>query len=169
MAKRKTKFHKIVIHPNRFLVWAVVIALLVTGMLVSYIYIGNLKVDSELAVNTDVHYWHTYRDANVTFRYPAEWLIDPGTGYVGFGPKNQDSFLIFSYPAANDPAYTNYLKSANVRQITIDGKPAIRVIDNSSGKNFQRIAFVKNGKRLYELRGTTDLFDQILRTIHFLK
>jgi hypothetical protein len=168
MAKRKTKFHRTVLHPNRYLIWAIVSMFLVAGSLVSYIYIGNINVDTELAINQNIEFWHTYRDQYITFRYPAEWLIDPGTNFVGFGPKDVDSFLIYSYSSASDPAYQSYLKSSKTRPITIDGREGIRVVDGAVN-SYQRIAFVKNGTRLYELRGTTPLFDQIVGTIRFLK
>ena len=164
MTKRKRNLHKIVIHPNRYLIWALVFTFIVAFGLVAYISIGNINQDSELGLNQDLRFWHSYKDEFMTFRYPAEWLADPGPGYIGFGSKDTDVFIIYSY-TSSDPAYENYLKLSGVKQITIGGKSGIEVADYT--KDRQRIAFVKDGNRLYEFRGTTGLFDKILRTVHF--
>ena len=164
MPKRKTKFHKIIIHPNRYLIWALVSALFVAIGLVAYIYIGNVNQDTDLTISPDVTFWHTYKDAALTFRYPGEWFVDPGEGYIGFGPKDRDVFLVYSYTGA-DAAYSSYLNSDNVEPIIIDGKDGIRVRDSFATN--EHIAFVKNLGKLYEFRGSTGAFDKILSTVRF--
>jgi hypothetical protein len=167
MAKKRKGFHRIIIHPNRYLIWALAIMLIVAAALVSYIYITNINFDRDLSSGTDLKYWHTYKDVDMTLRYPADWLIDAGTGYIGFGTSNSDVFLVYSYSPPNDPAYDSYSKLANVQKITVDGLAGIRVPDQKNPN--QRIVFVKTSKKLYEFRGSTGLFDQILNTVHFLK
>jgi len=166
MAKKRRRLHKIVIHPNRYLIWACAIALIVAAALVSYIYIGNIILDTQLTPETSSDYWHTYKDADFSMRYPADWLIDPGSNYVGFGDKMQDKFIVYKYSPPNDPAYESYSKLSNSAHITVDGYLGIRVQDNRTS---ERIAFVKTGKILYEFRGTTTDFDNVLKTVKFLK
>lgn len=166
MAKRKRKFHKIVIHPNRYLVWAVAVMLIVAASLTSYIYISSLGFD-DLLNQPDVNYWHTYKTSEFSMRYPADWLIDSGIDYVGFGDKQSDKFLVYTYNPPNDPAYEAYAKLPSARHINIDGVLGIRVTDpNSTGS---RIAFVKTSDTLYEFRGQTKYFDNIMDTVRFLK
>lgn len=164
MAKKRRKFHKIVIHPNRYLIWACAVALIVAAALVAYIYIGNIVADTQLANGTQTDYWHTYKDANFSMRYPADWLIDPGSNYVGFGDKTQDVFIVYKYTPPNDAAYDSYAKLPTSAHISVDGYLGIRVQDNH---NNERIAFVKTPKILYEFRGTTLEFDRILKTVKF--
>lgn len=167
MPKKKRRLHSVQLHANRYLIWAIAACLIVAASLVAYIYISNIETDN-LLIYQNVPFWHTYKDANMSFRYPAEWLIDPGDGYIGFGPKNQDLFLVYSYSPPNDPAYDSYKKLASAKPITVDGKEGIKIVD-STGQLTQKIAFVKTPKRLYEFRGTTLVFDQIISTVRFLK
>jgi hypothetical protein len=155
------------IHPNRYLIWACAIALIVAAGLVSYIYIGNIYADIDTATQTDISFWHTYRDANVTLRYPGEWLVDVGPNYVGFGPKNDDRFIFYTYTPANDPAYDSYAKLSTTEKVTVSGIQGIRI--PSEKKSHQRIVFVKTTKHLYEFRGTGSQFDQIIQTVTLLK
>ncbi|MBX4204704.1 MAG: hypothetical protein KW788_00775 [Candidatus Doudnabacteria bacterium] len=167
MAKKRKKFHKIVIHPNRYLLWAVAVMVITAAALVSYIYVTNITTDLSLRQETNMAYWHSYKDANLSLRYPADWLVDVGTGYIGFGPKNDDAFLVYSYSPPNDPAYDSYSKLAATRAIMVDGLVGIRVPTDPNTS--QKIAFVKTSKRLYEFRGTTNQFDAVLNSVRFLK
>jgi hypothetical protein len=163
MAKRK--FHTKVIHPNRYLIWALVVMVIVAGLLVSYASLTQFDIDSNI-VNPNTDFWHTYKNGALSFRYPAQWLIDPGSGYVGFGPKDQDEFLVYTYSPPNDAAYQSYLTRTDAKQIMVDQLPGIRVTD-LSGRG-EQIAFVKTAKYLYEFRGHT-LFDKILNTVRISK
>lgn len=166
MAKRK-KLHKIVIHPNRYLIWACAVAIIVAAGLVSYSYISGISIVNQLGPESDTTYWHTYKDANLSLRYPADWLVDPGPSYVGFGTKLNDHFLVYTYSSTDDPAYNAYAQMASSRHINVDGVLGFRVNDPSNPN--QRIAFVKTSKKLYEFRGDNIFFDQILDSVKFTK
>jgi hypothetical protein len=165
MAKRK-KFHKIKIHPNRYLIWSAAITFIVAASLVSYIKITGITFDAQ-NITADATYWHTYKDANISMRYPAEWLVDVGTNFVGFGNKSDDLFLVYTYSPPDDAAYDAYSKLPSSTHVNIDGVMGFRVQDTKSSS--QRIAFVKTSKRLYEFRGSAVYFDKILDTVKLLK
>jgi hypothetical protein len=165
MARRK-KFHKIKIHPNRYLIWSAAITFIVAAALVSYIQVSGISLDAQLSYS-DTAYWHTYKDANISIRYPAEWVIDPGTNSVGFGNKTEDLFLVYTYSPPDDAAYDAYAKLPTSKHINVDGVMGFRVQDTKNSS--QRIAFVKTSKRLYEFRGSSLYFDKILETVKLLK
>src|SRR3989344_1733447 len=87
MAKRKLyHLHKIKIHHNRWLIWALAYALIVALALISYIKISDLNISSE--ADSVFSSFHSYSDSRLGFgvRYPADWAIEAEASSVTFLP-----------------------------------------------------------------------------------
>ncbi|HEX5429638.1 MAG TPA: hypothetical protein VFX17_00985 [Patescibacteria group bacterium] len=166
MPKRK-KIHKIVIHPNRYLIWALCIALMATIALVAYIRISTI-LDTQTSVDQGPNtQWLNFQDANLSLRYPSSWLVEEDLTSVSFGTSNQDLFLVSVQTPPDASAYASFAKTSGVEPVTVDGISGILLPkDDTTG---EQIAFAKTSQSLFEFRGSTPLFSQILATVKFVK
>lgn len=165
------RLHKIKIHPNRWLIWAIAYAIIVTIAVVGYIKVSEVNFESQVAEN-QYSPWHNYKDNKLGFgiRYPAEWAMETtDNSVISFTPtKSPDEGVSVAVlkPSAENAIRGN-LKISEESRITLDGNRAVRIVNDLGNNYFETIVMAIRGQRLYVLRGTDALMQELLLTFYF--
>lgn len=110
--------------------------------------------------------WETYRNENVTFKFPSRWIEKPilihGSGFdQEFEDPEGKFFLTFSstgnYNQVTGKAYTNIDEYINmphqVKVVVIDGQEARQPLPRAGSENVNAVIFFsKDSKFIYILR-----------------
>ncbi|MEO8065341.1 MAG: hypothetical protein ABI643_00605 [Candidatus Doudnabacteria bacterium] len=171
MAKKLHKFHQIIVHPNRWLVWAIVYGIFVTIALVGYIQVTEVNFESQIAENT-FQPWHTFQDIRLGFRvhFPADWSIEAvNSSMINIFPStiSDEGVSVLVVPPASENAIRKTLKIVQENTIRVDGSPAQKIINDLGGGHSETVVLAQHNNKLYELRGTDNLVMKLVLTFQF--
>ncbi len=171
MAKRKLHhLHKIKIHHNRWLIWAISYTLIVTIALVAYVKISELWLDSE-AENVYAPQ-HSYTDQRLGFalRYPADWSIEAASTSVIFMPTegDDDGVTVSAVVGGSDIAVRKSLKISAETTVSVGGVTGIKIANDLGMDHTETVILAHHNGKLYIIRGSEVLVQKILPTFHFV-
>src|SRR4051812_23659376 len=92
----KTKFrklHKIKLHHNRWLIWAIAYILFVAVAVIGYLKVSNINIDAENSAENVFTAAHSYTSNNLQFalRYPSTWSIEADSATsISFLPNDTE-------------------------------------------------------------------------------
>ena len=171
MAKRKFKLHKIRVHHNRWLIWAVAYSIMVAIALVGYIKVSNVKLESLVADN-NFSAWRPYTNKTLgfTLRYPTNWAVEVDKNSVVFSPTNNtdDGVTIVVASTSSEKSLRKTLKIKSETKITVDGSAAAKIMNDIGGGHVEEVVLVTHAGKLYIIRGTTNLVESALQTFNFI-
>src|SRR3989344_5997847 len=175
MAKRKYKLHhlhKIKVHHNRWLIWALAYALIIAIALVGYIKVSDSNLQTELTAEADFKSWRMYNDQRLGFalRYPSDWSIEVGVdSTINFSPGSSEDVGVEVYrtTTASENAIRRSLDIVTEEEITVNNEPAVRILSDLGGKHLEEVVLIKHNKKLYVVRGTKNLVDRLMQTFYF--
>jgi hypothetical protein len=177
MARKKHpifRLHKIKIHRNRWLIWAVVYVVVVALATVGYIQVSNINFETQNLADSQFVPWHSYtnQDLNFSLRYPADWSIEASdkttVNFVPSDSSDEGVSVSILKPAA-ETAIRKGLKNWSQDRITIDGNTAVKIRNSSDDGYSETIVMALRKSQLYVLRGTSSLVEKLLLTFNFLK
>lgn len=165
---------KKVIHPNRYLFWAVAAVVILGAALAAYIYITNYSFERQF-VFEQVSAKRTYSDASngFSFRYPAKWVLEKdNSGNVIFeNPSDASESITLSVRAISDEqqirstfkviSEEDSARPNGVRMAIISARPT------GGGAAF-KAALVKVNGKLFYFYGQSSLFEQIINTFQVI-
>ncbi|MEJ0021323.1 MAG: PsbP-related protein [Candidatus Doudnabacteria bacterium] len=172
MAKTKlSKIHKIVIHPNRWLIWTIAYAVIVTVALVGYIKVTDVSFEAQVAENT-FYPWHNYKDSRLGFdvRYPADWSIEADSNSaITFVPStNSDEGVTVEVTSPDsEKAIRKTLKISSEVSTQLDDMPAQKIANDLGMGHSETVILALHGNKLYVIRGTDAFVRQLQLTFHF--
>lgn len=171
--KRIAKIHKVTIHPNRWLVWALLISALGCSGLIFYIAMDKNQTDIEMMQYAPViRQAIKYSDSRLGFsiKHPASWdaeageastvsFLDPGNYGQWVSITVSDRNTIKSLRASLDPFME--------KTILLDGEQALYSATGSRNSPEYIVSTVHLGRH-YIIRGSGKMFDSVLATFKFL-
>lgn len=173
MAKIKLKkLHKVKIHHNRWLIWAIAYVLFVTIALVGYLQVSDLNFDAQNA-ETNFQSWHNYTDARLGFtaRYPASWSIEADNSGITFVPSDiaQAGATVSVMPTAYEKVLRKSLKIISENKINLGSDVASKIVNDLGGGQMETLILDVHNYKLYVIRGGNSYVQQLLLTFHFLQ
>jgi hypothetical protein len=175
MAKKKHpifRLHKIKVHPNRWLIWAIAYVLFVTIAMVGYIKITDEAVVTPQPEQVFIS-WHTYSNPTLGFalRYPANWSVESSqVGSVSFGPadSSKSGIEVDVYKPNAEKIARNSLKIVDQTPITVDGVAAVEITNNLGKNQTETVVLVNNKVHVYLIRGSKADVEKVLLTFSFI-
>jgi len=174
MAKTKSrKFHKIKIHHNRWLIWAIAYVVFVGIALTGYLKIANISLDSENSGQNIFVAAHSYSAPSLgfTLRYPADWSIESdSTTSVTFLPTDgAESGVTVSVMAPSaEKSIRKTLKVSEESRTTVDGISAAKITNDLGNGYTETVVMAISNHLLYVVRGSDNFVQNLLVTFHFL-
>lgn len=168
MAKTKSrKFHKIRIHHNRWLIWAIAYMLFVTIALVGYLKVSDLNFDSDSAQN-QFEPSHSYNDQRLGFslRYPADWAIEADIDSVSFSPNDLTKYGVTvtqTVPSA-EGAIRRTLKISSETTVQVDSVKGYKLTNDLGNGNSESVVIVPHKQKLFVIRGPEFFVQKMLMT-----
>jgi hypothetical protein len=179
MAKNKYKLahvHKIKIHYNRWLIWAVAYLLFIFVSLLGYIQVTDLNLETEhFLAESAFTSWHPYRNQDLGFslRYPADWSIEPDSeNGIDFVPEDlsRAGVNISVYDPSDYNAIRRSLEIDSEDPILVDGVKGTEISSLlAEGKTRETFVIVENNDNLYVLRGPRVAVRQFVQTFNFIE
>ncbi|GEM_PF-2124531 len=167
------RLHKIKIHKNRWLAWAIAYALIVAIAMISYIKVSEINFEMQIA-ESEFQPWHLYmaKDLGFSVRYPVTWSLEAvGNSSITFMPaksSDQGVTVMVTNPT-DEPAIRQSLTKTDETRILLDNYRAVQILNNLGNGHTETIVMALRNHRLYVLRGTNSLLQQLLLTFHFTK
>lgn len=171
MAKTKwRKLHKIKIHKNRWLAWAIAYAVIVVIGVVGYIQVSEVNFETQMAAESQFQPWRSFQNSALGFsiRYPADWSVNAlGTTTTAFSnPANSSSSMTVA--VLNPSAETQIRKSLKHPQdmrMLLDNQRAVKIQSDS-----ETVILALYKSRLYVLSSSSaSLLDKFALTFRFTK
>lgn len=179
MAKNKYKLthvHKIKIHYNRWLIWAIAYLLFIFVSLLGYIQVSDLNLETEqILAESTFKSWHPYRNQELGFslRYPASWSIEPDSeSGIDFVPEvlSQSGVNVAVYEPSDYNAIRRALKIESESPIVVDGVKGTEITSIlADDEVHETMVVVENKGSLYVLRGPRPVVRQFVQTFNFLE
>ncbi len=172
MAKRKLHhLHKIKVHHNRWLIWAISYAVIVAIALVGYVKISDLNLETESQSVFEA--WHSYKDPKLGFglRYPANWSMEADSATsINFLPSElSDSGVSVSVvPSSLETSIRRSLKIVKESPVTLDNITATKITNDLGNAHSETVILGKNDNQLYVIRGSENQVRKIIETFYFL-
>ncbi|MBX4191432.1 MAG: hypothetical protein KW804_01380 [Candidatus Doudnabacteria bacterium] len=169
---KRVKFHKIKIHNNRYLIWAIAYLLFVSIALLGYLKVVNLGLENE-GPDSAFTPSHSYTDARMGFaiRYPANWSIEASSNTVSFLPSEtaDEGVTISITTPANEPAVRKALQIASESNVLINNTSASKLVNDLGQGHTETVVIIPHAQKLYVIRGSNNLVEKILQTFYFVK
>src|SRR5258708_1919114 len=170
MAKtKKYKFHKIKVHQNRWLIWAIAYVVFVAIAMVGYLKIANIDLE-----NSENSYspTHRYSDVRLGFvlRYPADWSIEASTASIAFLPpltSDAGVTVTVTTPAA-EKSIRMTLNITKETAITLNNTSASKLINDLGNGHSETVVIIPHDRKLYVVRGSGKLVEKLLPTFYFV-
>lgn len=172
MAKRKLHhLHKIKVHHNRWLIWAISYVVIVAIAMVGYLKISDLNLESES--QSVYQAWHSYKDSKLGFglRYPANWSMEADSATsINFLPSELiDSGVSVSVVAPNlENSIRRSLKIVKESPVTLDSITATKISNDLGDGHFETVILGTYKNQLYVIRGSENQVRKIIETFYFL-
>lgn len=171
MAKTKLhRLHKIKIHDNRWLIWAIAYLLFVAIALIGYLKIATLDFDSTENTFSPTH---SYKDERLGFslRYPATWSIEASNSSVAFLPSEiSDEGVSITVTTPNtESSIRRALKNSTETAVTVNNIPAKKLTNDLGNNHTETVVLISYNGKLYVLRGSNNHVEKLLQTLSFVK
>lgn len=172
MAKIKLrKIHKIKIHPNRYLIWAIAYLLFVAIAMLGYLKVVNLGLENEGSESV-FKPLHAYANSSLGFglRYPADWSIEAGNSTVAFLPSavSDEGVTVSVLASSSEAGIRKTLNITKESSIQINNSSASKIINNLGQNHSETVVIVPHGKQIYVIRGSGVLVDRLLQTFYII-
>jgi len=178
MAKNKHpifRMHKIEIHPNRWLVWAVAYMVFVAIALVGYISISNINFDTDVLVAENKYQpWRNYsnRELGFSLRYPGEWSIEAQSHTsVDFVPSDpfRPEVNLTVYSESEERDIRRALNIVSEKESELGGEPAVEIVNRiTAGTAVETVLITSHNKKLYVFRGQSSSVRYFAQAFSFL-
>jgi len=172
MAKKHPiyRLHKIKVHHNRWLIWAIAYCLIIAIGLLGYIKISQYK--EPVVADNQFLPWHKYisKAGHYSVRYPFDWAVEADdatqTSFVPTNSSDAGVSIAVLDPTA-EKSLRKTLKIASESRTNLDGDDSA-LINNSLGNgHLETIIMSLHNHRLYVIRGTDGLVKQLSMTFNF--
>lgn len=173
MAKKKHpifRLHKIKIHHNRWLIWAIIYVVFVAVAMVGYIAVSDEAV-TEYQAEQVFNSWRTYDNSNLGFslHYPTAWAIEStDAASVTIAPQNASGIEVISYKSTAEKVIRKSLTIVAEQPVIVDGIDGIQLINDLGDNNFEAVVLVKNQGHIYVIRGAEPDVSKVLLTFKFI-
>src|SRR6185503_5474273 len=168
MAKTKLrKFHKIKIHPNRWLMWVIAYVIFVAIAMVGYLKVSDIDFDTQIGAENNYQSSHSYSDKNLGFsvRYPIDWSIEANSSSrITFLPSDtSDNGVIVAVttPTA-EKSIRSALKIVDESNFMLDSQSAAKISNDLGFGHSETVVLVQNNHKLYVIRGSGALVEKLL-------
>ncbi|HTL39725.1 MAG TPA: hypothetical protein VL306_02850 [Methylomirabilota bacterium] len=176
MANKKYKLsnlHKIKVHKNRWLIWAIAYVVMVTIAVVGYLKVSDINFETQFGQNAAGVSWRSYSDTRLGFsvRYPKNWGIESSSqSSVSFMPADskQEGVLISEYPLSAEPAVRKSLKITSEKPITVDQVQGSIITNNLGQGVSETVVMLKKNNLLYTIAGPDNFVRGFLPNFHFI-
>lgn len=169
--KKLKKLHKIKVHHNRWLIWAIVSALFATIALVGYIKISEEYFGAQVSNFNDVETWKMYRDSRLGFsmNYPGKWVIESQRNGIEFSDPKQpaDGITISFYDPKDEVAVLAGINKVSEERFKIGDLIGMKYTDSISKKVNEEVILVKYNNKLYSIRGSGKSYEKVLSSFKF--
>jgi len=167
--KRNWKhIHKVRVHENRWLLWAVASTIIAASALIAYIQVSNVHFETQVGFNDPiVNSWTSFsnRVYGYTLRYPKSWAIeaDSASGMSFVSPVDANEyFSVTVYPVSAERDVRTTLSSIDEEATVVAGMGAERLtLRNNRAEN---VILLKVDDDLFVLRGKSAAFDKIVES-----
>lgn len=173
MAKTKLhQLHKIKIHDNRWLIWAIVYVLFVCIALVYYVKISDLNIDSENTAESGFSASRSYSDARLGFtvKYPTTWGIEADfDSSVNFVPDDSSDvgITVSVVNASAEKSLRRTLDILSESAMILDKVSATKIINDLGEGHTETVVLAIYNRKLYVIRGSENFVQKFLLTFHF--
>jgi hypothetical protein len=177
MAKNKYKLsqlHKIKVHHNRWLAWAIAYLLFVAVALVGYIKVSDVNFDTEqIQAESAFTPWHTYTSQALGFslRYPGDWSIEAESdSSLNFVPADlaKNGVNVSVYSTSAEKSLRKELNINSEKKVMVDGIAGVEITNQLENNASESIVLATNNKKLYAIRGSRSAVMQFLQTFNFV-
>lgn len=158
------------IHPNRWLAWAIVVAVLTAALLVSYIEVTDINFEREAIPVAHPLVWQSYRNYSQDFslRFPPSWGIEAVVDAIIFSdPKGGDEVSMAVFAPTSEAAVRRTLDIGSEEGGKVGGVAAVRIKNMVSDDAYETVILVKTNEKLYKISGFGKYFDPVVSTIKF--
>lgn len=165
------RLHKIKVHHNRWLAWAVAYSVIIAIALTGYIVVSEVNFETQTAEN-NYYPSHIYQDTRLGFSvlYPADWSIEADdNSTISFVPMNDSDQGVSVQVTGTqfEKTIRNSLDILKETGIKLDNKPAVK-ITNDLGRGYsESIILATHNNKLYVVRGTDSLVQRLTSAFHF--
>jgi hypothetical protein len=173
MAKRKIyHLHKIKVHHNRWLLWAIAYILFVAIAMIGYLKVANINIDTENAENR-YNPSHSYNNSRLGFAltYPPTWSIEANSDTsVTFMPSDtsDDGVTISVSSTAAEKDIRKSLKITQETPVMVGNLPGVKITADL-GKNLsEKVVLIPSFNKLYVIRGSGSQVEKVLTTFKVL-
>ncbi len=174
MAKKERKpLHKIRIHDNRWLAWTISLALLACIAMIGYIQVSDVRFERDFIENTSLtKNWATFRHKTDGYvvKYPRTWSVEAESGAVISLVSNSnpnDYFSVSTYASSQESSIKNSLFTTREEEVNVNGVGAVKI--SQSKTQAENVVMIRNGQKLFVLRGKGAAFDKILSSFKFMQ
>jgi hypothetical protein len=165
------RLHKIKVHHNRWLVWTIAIAVLVCSAVLAQIQISNIHFETQMGWGVDsASNWVTFKHKSdgYSIKYPRTWAVEMDTplGVSFVNLENYNEFVsVAAYPVSEEPVIRRELTIARQVEVKVAGHNAVMVVQRRDPS--EAAVLVKDGDKLFVIRGRSDKFERIVGNIKF--
>ncbi|OGE87756.1 MAG: hypothetical protein A3J07_03525 [Candidatus Doudnabacteria bacterium RIFCSPLOWO2_02_FULL_49_13] len=172
MAKQKHpiyRLHKIKVHHNRWLIWAIAYVLFVAIALIGYIKVSDEAQSSQVAEQTFVS-WHTYENPKLGFslRYPASWAVEADEVSAIFAPESGQGIEVSVYKPNAERTIRKPLNVISESPVMVDGVKATGIVNDLGGGRVEGVVLAKTDRHIYVIRGSKSDINKILLTFNLI-
>lgn len=175
MAKKKYKLHqlhKIKVHHNRWLIWAIAYVVIVTIAVLGYIKVTNVNFETDLLAETQYLSSNTYTNKVLGFslRYPGAWSIEAeNSETLRFQPTDgpKEGFTIQVTKPSAETAIRRSIDEISEERVVLDGNRAVKIIGDLGAGSSETIVMSIYKEKLYVLRGDNNEVNKLLVTFRF--
>lgn len=167
------RFHKIKVHDNRWLIWAIAYSLIVAIATVGYIKVTDLQFEKQYA-DTEFRPWRSYTNSGLGFsvKYPADWSIESDdASSLTFLPTDSPDAgvtVIVTQPSAESEIRSGLNIRKEGRTI-LDGVNSAFISSALENGHSEAIIMSLHDHKLYVIRGTESFVKKLALTFHYLK
>ncbi len=178
MAKNKYKLsqlHKVKVHHNRWLAWAIAYLLFVAVALVGYIKVSDVNFDTEqIEAESKFNPWHTYSNQALGFslRYPGDWSIEAESdSSLNFVPDDlsKQGVNVSVYSTSAEKSVRKALTIASEKEVKVDGTTGVEITNQLENNTSESVVLATHNKKLYVIRGSRSAVLQFLQTFNFVE
>lgn len=171
MAKTKLHhLHKIKIHNNRWLIWAIAYIAFVAIAMLGYLKLANLELETSDSNFTPMH---SYTDQRLGFglRYPADWSIEAASSSIAFLPSeiSSDGVTVSVAIPGSESSIRSKLNVKKEVPVSFNSITATKIKNDLGNGHSETVVLAPYNKKLYVIRGSEQLVDNLLQTFYFTK
>ncbi len=172
--KHFKRLHKVRVHENRWLMWAISLSIIMFIGLIGYINISSYKFDTDMADPAYLsRHGSVYKDAQRGFllNHPRSWGVEAeAPNIINFiDPYNfGKSITVGLYAPADEAALRKSFVVEKETKVTLSGVDTVQ-LQVVAGIEKKKVILVEHLGTLYMISGNSEWFGGIVRTFVFLE